>query len=96
MKNAALFVGARQNVTQLLRSVFREFRNTHMSFVTYLRRFYHKSFSPPPNLYVRDYTSKNNTYILLGFVPEFTEVPEFMGVPEFTAEVNFQQLFYID
>jgi hypothetical protein len=73
--------------------MFREFRNTHLSFVTYLSRFYHKSFFPPPNLYVRDYTSKN---ILLGFVPEFTGVPEFMGVPEFTAEVNFQQLFFID
>jgi hypothetical protein len=39
---------------------------------------------------------QKHTYILLGFVPEFTKVPEFIGVPEFTAEVNFQQLFYID
>jgi hypothetical protein len=77
MKNAALFVIARQNVTQLLSYVSRVSQHT-FEFRDIPKPLLSQIILPPPNLYVRDYTSKNNTYILLGFVPEFTDVPEFM------------------
>jgi len=70
MKNAALFVIARQNVTQLLSYVSRVSQHT-FEFRDIPKPLLSQIILPPPNLYVRDYTSKNNTYILLGFVPEF-------------------------